>query len=172
MRWCAGLVVLLLAAGAAADPLDPFIGSWRAHETAVRIGTLPEAARDLLLEIRRDRDGVEVVWRALGGDTESATFRPTERPGVLAPPPESPGLIGRFFSTDRGNPLRGQRLVWLRVEDGVLVLYGMVVDGEGDPTLDRRALRPDGEGLALDVQRRGGAGEVLRLDARLERSGR
>jgi hypothetical protein len=172
MRWSAGLGVMLLAATAAADPVAPFEGRWQASEATATVGTLPAAAEDLVIELRRDGDGLRARWRMLEGGMEEVTFRPTERPGVLAPPVESPGLLGRFFPPDRADPLRGRRLVWVRLADDALVLYGMSVARDGDLTLDRRALRPDDGDLVLDLQRRDAAGEVLRVSARLERSGR
>jgi hypothetical protein len=172
MRWAAGVGVMLLATGAAAEALSSFEGSWRATEATPSIGELPPPARDLLFELRPETDGFRLRWRVPEGGIEETSFRPASRPGVFAPPTESPGLLGRFFPPDRGDPLRGQRLVWARLGDDGLVLYALAVDGSGDFALDRRALRPSNGGLLVEMQRRDASGEILHLETVLERSGR
>ena len=172
MRAIAALLLACLVAGPAlADPLDPLVGSWRAVAVTPAGPGEPPAAPDLTLRLNREGGGFRLQWRVPGTGPLEVTFAPTDRPGVYGAEPGRGSLFGMFAAPAAGDPLKGERLVWARIEGAALVVYSLALEPSGDFALDRSSHLPEAEGIALAFSRLGQGGLRLAFEARLQREG-
>ena len=152
-----GLVVM-----AADQPsIEAFVGSWKGQEAPSGTDTLPQDA--LRLEIQRDADGFRISWidlsvsseRNLGVDSIDVRFSPTDRVGVYEYAPKPGSLLTRMFaSPTTGNPLKGETLLWARIDGLTLAVHSMKVDLNGDFELDHYSWTRVGDGLQLSYSKR------------------
>ncbi|MCV6586476.1 MAG: hypothetical protein OIF47_13145 [Marinibacterium sp.] len=128
----AGLA-LLTAAAAWADTIEPFIGTY-AGEAEVNIdGVMME--RDLSVAIAETDDGFSVSWmsttfRADGRikvSTYEIDFLPTDRAGLYSAA-QRRNVFGHAVPLD---PMKGDPMVWARIEDDTLSVFSLHVDLNG-----------------------------------------
>jgi len=156
------LTVALLAwpslAVLAADPpsIEAFLGSWKGRKASSAIGALPPDA--LSLEVQRDADGFRISWFDLGansqgnsgGDSIDVRFLPTGRAGVYEYAPKPGSFLTRMFASPAtGNPLKGETLLWARIDGPTLAVYSMKIDLNGDFDLDHYSWTQTENGLQL-----------------------
>ena len=137
--------------GAEAASIADFAGAWRGVEvTGPEGGPLPFerlAPEDLSVTVVPDGDGFRMAWTQPGGERVEAAFAPARgRPGVFFVRPSSNPLLGLFFSPETGNPLKGERLLWSRLEGDTLVVYNLKLHEDGDFYLNRYAWTLEGDG--------------------------
>lgn len=178
-RGLAALVALgiaVVAAHALANPLAPFVGEWRGVAVEVQAhGDLQPS--DLDLAVTRDGDGFRLTWTAFEFTTGdellreqfSARFAPTKRKGVYAFDDRQGSILGRLFASPAtGNPLKGEVLLWGRVTDEELVIYGLSLEDQGDFELQQVAITRDGEALAMERSLRTGSERVTMIAGLLQ----
>jgi hypothetical protein len=157
MRRVQALLLITLAAcpGAIARADDGrsiggFLGEWSGAEIVAGRGSLAPSALDLRVE--QDAGGFAMAWHDLGagGDLVEARFLPTDRPGVYEVARESSSFLTRMFAAPAtGNPLKGETLLWARIEDPVLAVYSMSVDRKGAMDLAHYTWTRTEDGLRL-----------------------
>ena len=152
------------AASLAADPpsIEPFAGSWKGREVSSVSGETPSP--DLLsLEVQGDTDGFRMSWHDLSARDEGKSragsidvrFSPTDRAGVYEYAPNPGSLLTRMFASPAtGNPLKGETLLWARVEGPTLAVYSMMIDMEGGFDLDHYTWTRTGDELHLTFSER------------------
>lgn len=164
----ASFVAMLLGASAAmADPLAEFDGRWRAVEV-VSDGIAVEP-QDVVVDLTRVERGFRLRWFTPTRGIEEAAFEPGPSAGVYEVRNRGRSMLDIFSRPTTGNPLRGERLLWARVEDGMLVNYSLELESDGGFVLDRQAQTREDETMRLDFTRRGHEGIVTQFAARLER---
>lgn len=169
-RWLAFLLAaLVLSASPGAADVERLSGSWRGVELEAYVGRSPLAAGDIELAVRPEPTGLRLAFRTLDGERIEVALVPGEAPGVFEVPRQRGGWLGRFFSPGTGNPLRGEQLLWARIDGPELVVYSLKLGRGGDFALDRYAYTVDHGQLDMIASRRGGDGEQLRLHGRLAR---
>ncbi len=147
-----GLTVL------AADPpsIEAFVGSWKGRKASSVVGALPPDA--LSLEVQRAADGFRISWLDLsannqgnsGGDSIDVRFLPTGRAGVYEYAPKPGTLLTRMFASPAtGNPLKGETLLWARIDGPTLAVYSMKIDLNGGFDLDHYSWIRTENGLKL-----------------------
>ncbi len=154
------------------DPssIDAFLGEWKGAEVTSAIESL---APDVLeLRVQATSDGFRIAWKDLGpnarggigGDDLDAMFLPTDRPGVYEYAPKSGSLLERMFASPAtGNPLKGETLLWARVDGPLLAVYSMRIDPDGGFDLDHYSWTRIESGLRLTFSKRteDGGSEVM-----------
>lgn len=172
------LAVLLAPAAASAAPIDTFAGEWRGVVLEEQADQGLEES-DLDLTIAPHNGGFSLTWTSVAPTADGgidkrriiARFAPTARPGVFAYDDKQTSLLGRFFaSPETGNPLEGETLLWGRIEEALLVVYGLSLDDDGGFELQRAEIVPAGDGLALERTLRRGHERTVLLSGRLERA--
>ncbi len=187
MKWRLILVATSLAlasASAAANDtrIDDFYGNWQGVELQVTgaDGVMAPTAKDLNVELRRADAGFEMSWiafeREAGGVLKrhkfEASFTPTDRPGVFAFNPGKPSLLSRLFADPAtGNPLKGETLLWARLEGGTLTVYSLAIDHHGGFDLDRYARTLTDGGMTVRYTHRIENDLMLTIEGRLEKAG-
>ena len=163
------------ASAAVAATIGDFAGLWRGVElSAPGGGPAPGdlTAEDLGVAIAPERDGFKMAWTPPGGERVEASFAPSDRPGVFLVRPSTNPLLSLFVSPETGNPLKGERLLWSRLEGDALVVYSLELDEEGDFDLRRYAWTLEGGGrMGLDFSRLSEGLTETALTGRLERVG-
>ena len=163
------------APAATAASFADFAGTWRSVELSapadpVASGSTPG---ELGVTVAPEGDGFRMSWTQPEGDRVEASFAPTDRPGVYFVRPGGNPLLGLFFSPETGNPLKGERLLWSRVDGDTLVVYGLELRDDGNFDLRRHAwtLADGGDTLTLEFSRRSAGLTKEVLTGRLERTG-
>ena len=168
-------------AARAADPasITPFVGSWTAGEELSADHELPLEA--LSLKVERDADGFRVYWHDLSAGDAAGTdhgsidvrFQPTERAGVYEFAPSPSSLLTRMFASPAtGNPLKGETLLWARIDGSTLAVYSMRIDAKGSFNLDHYSWTRTGDSLQLVYrQKTEDAGLGTRLEGELVAGG-
>ena len=187
MKWRLILVATSLAlasVSAAADDtrIDDFYGNWQGvdlHATGTDGSVAPTAA-DLNVRLRREDAGFQMSWIAFerqGGaglkrQKFDASFTPTNRPGVFAFNPGKPSLLSRLFADPAtGNPLKGETLLWARLEGATLTVYSLAIDDHGGFDLDRYARTLTDDGMTVRYTHRIENDRILTIEGRLEKAG-
>ncbi|MGI9498882.1 MAG: hypothetical protein ACR2P3_02510 [Geminicoccaceae bacterium] len=123
--------------------IDSFVGDWKGADVVSKVGRLAPDA--LTLRIQTVSGGFRTSWRDLGksgrseigSDTTDAQFVLTDRPGVYEYAQKPGSLLTRMFASPAtGNPLKGETLLWARIDGPLLAVYSMKVDPEGGFDLD------------------------------------
>jgi hypothetical protein len=141
-----------------ARSIDSFLGRWSGDEILSGNDALTPDALDLRID--KDGGGFSVTWHDLGGsggDRIQARFLPTDRPGVYEFAPESGSFLSRMFASPAtGNPLKGETLLWARldIDQPILAVYSMSVDRSGGMDLDHYAWTRTESGLRLTFSQR------------------
>lgn len=167
---------------AADASLERFYGNWQGADLEVHAAAakLEPTAGDLDVAIQPDGDGFRVRWttfqRGPRGRPErqalEARFGPTDRAGVFAFDQEQRSLLGRLFAAPAtGNPLRGETLLWARLQDAALNLYSLGLTEEGGFDLNRHVWTLTDDGMSVTHTRRTEQGEVTRIEGRLQPAG-
>lgn len=150
-------------AALAADPssIEAFAGSWKGQKASSASDALPPDV--LSLKVQEEAAGFRVSWldlsaRGQGGgvvDDIAASFSATDRPGVYEYAPTSGSLLTRMFASPKtGNPLKGETLLWARVDDFTLAIYSMKIDLNGGFDLDHYSWTRNEDGLQLTFKKR------------------
>ena len=168
----ASLVFLIAihAAGAAfAEPIVASRGRWSGM-----VGEQPAASplRAGALQLRVD-GGAErftVNLAGAGGELFAGEFRAGERKDVFGAP-TSKGLMTRLGLGTEAGPAEGKPLAWARRAGEELVVYRLDLRN-GAHRLDRLALAPAGDRIAVTFERREHDRAPARFSATLERSAR
>lgn len=186
MTWRYALLAVILILGSTDGLADdasikPFLGSWRGTEARTSgHEDLALQPQDLNVRISPERDGFRVGWVGFtrgedGGLTREkveAAFSPTDRPGVFALRPGGKSLLGRLFADPaNGHPLKGETLLWARLEGATLTVYSLSVDSRGGFDLDRYARTLSEGGMTIRYTHRVENDEVLTIEGRLEAAG-
>lgn len=171
------------ATGARADEsaLKPFLGSWQGAEVGSSGGeALDLKPKDLDLRIAADNGGFRIVGTGfargkdgrLSRETLEATFSPTERPGVYAFSAGEKSLLGRLFADPAtGNPLKGETLLWARLDGRTLTVYSLAIDRRGGFDLDRYARTLTDDGMTVLYTRRIENDRIFTIEGRLRAAG-
>lgn len=122
-----------------------------------------QAAPALAMEWSPQGSGFGLRWSFPGGGEAHATFQPSDRPGVFFA--ERDEGWSMFGGAEPPNPLRDGPLLWARESQDMVYVYRVVIDAGGGFAIDRYACRLQGDGLAVDFQRRlpGGRTEESRM---------
>jgi hypothetical protein len=187
MRWRRALAAtaLLVSPGAAsADPvtLQDFVGEWRGTEVRIDApGPAPKLApSDLDITITEVNDGFRIRALALGREPDrslaarplEAAFAPTDVPGVFAFDPGTGSLLSSLFSDPTvGNPLRGDTLLWARLQDDTLHVYSLAIDPAGGFALEHSTGRLTGDRMVTRYELRSQNDWIASVEGRLERAG-
>lgn len=180
------LVGLLLCPGSvlAQNALsDAFYGEWKGVALTSTDGTgkLELTVDDLNVRIEPDDDGFRMYWTSLGhGGSDDrlvrkkveARFAPTGRPGVFAfDPAEGSMLLGLFRDPATSNPLKGEPLLWARVADQTLAVYGLVINADGGFDLYHHVRTLTEDGMAAQLTHRMEHEPVVTIEGQLKRAG-
>jgi hypothetical protein len=184
--WSLVLMGLLLGAGPAfaQDALpEGFFGNWQGVTLSASEGSedLTFSPDDLDVQIEPDGKGFKMHWMSLThGDSAGelvrqpvdARFAPTDRPGVFAFEPEkSSMLLGLFGDPATNNPLEGEPLLWARVEDQTLSVYGLVIGSDGSFDLYQHVRTLTADGMVATHTHRTEHEPAVVIEGLLERDG-
>lgn len=185
MTWrhnLAALGLLLVPCAASAAEIADFVGEWRGVELSIDgPGQLPKLTpADLDLSITGQDGGFRVRTFALGRESDGslalhpfdAAFAPTDTPGVFAFEPAAGSLLSSLFADPAvGNPLKGDTLLWARLQDDKLHVYSLAIDEHGGFTLDHSTGQLTGDGMVMRYVVRLENQRVVTIQGRLELSG-
>jgi hypothetical protein len=187
MRWRRALAATALLVGpgaASADPvtLQDFVGEWRGTEVRIDApGAAPKLApSDLDVTITEANGGFQLRALALGREPDGslaarpleAAFAPTDVPGVFAFDPGTGSLLSSLFADPTvGNPLRGDTLLWARLQDDTLHVYSLAIDPAGGFALEHSTGRLTGDGMVARYELRSQNDWIASVEGRLERAG-
>jgi hypothetical protein len=178
--------LLLTSGGAAADEtaISRFFGDWRGTELSLSGPDhgLNLSSKDLDVQIRADGEGFDISWTALARSDSSdgevvreavdAKFVPTERPGVFAFEPGGSSLLSRLFADpSTGNPLRGETLLWARLDGSTLTVYSLAINSRGGFDLDRYSRTLNDGSMSVHHTHRMEGDQVLTIEGRLKLAG-
>lgn len=162
---------------------DAFYGDWKgvALTSTEGTGSLEPAAEDLNVRIEPDGDGFRIYWTSLGhGHSDDplvrekieARFAPTDRPGVFAFDPETGSMLLNLFGNPAtSNPLKGEPLLWARVADQTLAVYGLAINADGGFDLYHHARTLTDGGLSAHHTHRTEHEPMMIIEGLLERAG-
>jgi hypothetical protein len=118
------------------------------------------------LALRREPDGT------LAARQLEAAFAPTEVPGVFAFDPGSGSLLSSPFADPAvGNPLKGDTLLWARLQDDTLHVCSLAIDPAGGFALEHSTGRLTDDGMVAKYELRSQNDWVATVEVRLERGG-
>jgi hypothetical protein len=156
MKWTAVCLVLALPGELqAADlPFSAFFGTFSGGGVAENEDSAYFAltARDMDVVIRPDGAGFKVTWTSVirpGGNsskprikrkTTTRAFAPTDRAGI-------------FRADSSADPISGKEMCWAHIEGQSLIVYQMVIGGDGAYQLQRYARTLSGLGMQLTFTR-------------------
>jgi hypothetical protein len=162
---------------------DAFYGDWKGVALTNTEGAdnLELTAEDLNVRIEPHDDGFRIYWTTLGhGESEDqlvrkkaeAAFAPTDRPGVFAfDPQDGSMLMGLFSDPSTSNPLKGEPLLWARVADQTLAVYGLVINADGGFDLYHQVRTLTDDGMAVHQIHRMEREPVVIIEGQLKRAG-
>ena len=189
MKWRHVVVVIglvLTSGGAVADEaaISRFYGDWHGAEVSISGPDhgLNLAPKDLDVDIQGDGNGFLLSWTAFRRDEQSggefvreavdAKFVPTERAGVFAFEPGGSSLLSRLFADPAtGNPLKGETLLWARLDDATLTVYSLAINSHGGFDLDRYARTLSEGGIRVHYTHRMENDQVLTVEGQLKAAG-
>ena len=182
-RHLIGATALLMSsssASAAEVAIEDFFGEWRGVDVSVDHGAqAPKLSpSDLDMTITDEDGGFRIRALALHREPDGtlvarpmdATFAPTEAPGVFAFAPGTGSLLSSLFADPAvGNPLEGDTLLWARLQDDALHVYGLAIDQDGGYALAHSTGRLTGDGMATRYKLRSENDRIVTVEGRLER---
>ena len=185
MTWrhiLAALGLLLVPCAASAAEITDFLGEWRGVEVSIDgAGQVPKLTpTDLDLSITGQDGGFRIRTSALGREPDGslvlkpfdAVFAPTDTPGVFAFQPAAGSLLSSLFADPAvGNPLKGDTLLWARLQDDKLHVYSLAIDQHGGFTLDHSTGQLTGDGMVVHYVVRLENQRVVTIQGRLEHTG-
>ena len=186
MTWrhvLAAIVLLTAPFSTRADAqIDDFLGTWRGVEVDVEGAEQPLklTPADLDMTITDENGGFRIRALALGREPDGsmvmrpmeAAFAPTETPGVFAFDPGTGSLLSSLFADPAvGNPLKGDTLLWARLEGDILHVYSLAIDPGGGYALERSTGRLTEDGMVTTYELRFENDRVVTVEGRLERAG-
>jgi hypothetical protein len=187
MRWRRALAATALLVGpsvASADQvtIQDFVGEWRGAEVSVDAPeqALKLAPSDLDMTITEANGEFQIRALALGREPDGtlaarpleASFAPTEVPGVFAFDPGTGSLLSSLFADPAvGNPLKGDTLLWARLQDDTLHVYSLAIDPAGGFALGHSTGRLTDDGMVAKYELRSQNDWVATVQGRLERAG-
>jgi hypothetical protein len=160
--------------------IDKFEGDWRGAELRTSDQTVTLAPGDLDVALSAGGSGFHLAWIGLERQADGrvtrqkvdASFTPTDRPGVFAFDPGKPSLLSRLFADPKtANPLKGDTLLWARLEGDTLTVYSLAIDGHGGFYLDRYARTLTDHGMTVRYTQRIENDRILTIEGRLEKAG-
>ncbi len=160
--------------------IDDFNGDWHGAELQASNATVTLAPGDLDVELRVEGSGFHMAWTGLERQADGrlerqkveASFTPTDRPGVFAFDPGKPSLLSRLFADPAtANPLKGETLLWARLDGPTLTVYSLSIDDHGRFDLDRCARTLADHGMTVHYTHRIENDRILTVEGRLERAG-
>ena len=176
------LLVGSCAASAAEVAIEDFFGTWRGVEVSVddaeQAPKLGPSGLDMA--ISEEDGGFRIRALALGRELDGslvarpidATFAPTAVPGVFAFAPGTGSLLSSLFADPAvGNPLKGDTLLWARLQDDTLHVYSLAIDPGGGFALEHSTGQLTGDGMATRYQLRSQNDRIVTVEGRLERAG-
>ena len=175
------LLVGSCAATAAEAAIEDFFGQWRGVDVTIN-GTeqAPKLSPpDLDVAISSEDGGFRIRALALGRETDGtlvprpldATFAPTAVPGVYAFAPGTGSLFSRLFADPAvGNPLKGDTLLWARLQDDTLYVYSLAIDPAGGFALEHSTGQLTENGMATRYELRSQNDRIVTVEGRLERA--
>ena len=187
MAWrlaVAAMVSLVGPGAACADEvrIEDFVGKWRGVE--FEVAGAEQAPKltpaDLDMTITDEDGGFGINAFALGREPDGtlaarpleATFAPTDTPGVFAFDPGTGSLLSSLFADPAvGNPLKGDTLLWARLEGDTLHVYSLAIDPGGGYALEHSTGRLTDAGMLTSYELRSENDRVVTVEGRLERAG-
>ncbi len=175
-----GLALASTRVAAADAKIDDFQGDWHGTELHASDPSAALAPADLDVTLSPEGSGFRMAWTGfqrqadgrLARQKVEAGFTPTERPGVFAFDPGKPSLLSRLFADPAtANPLKGETLLWARLEGSTLTVYSLAIDDHGGLDLDRYARTLADDGMTVRYTHRIENDQILTLEGRLERAG-
>jgi hypothetical protein len=159
----------VLAGTAAAEPIAASRGVW-AGTVGERTSGAPGGDGRVELRVDGAPQRFTVVLAGAGGTLLTGEMTAGKEKDVFGPPAGS-GLMSYLGRGSTTNPLEGKPLVWARREGEVLIVYRLDLSG-GAHRLDRLAMSPSGERIAIAFERREHDRPPERFTATLERRAR
>jgi hypothetical protein len=167
---------------AADAKIEQFSGNWRgaALQTSGDVGSAVFTPGDLDLRIRPEGDGFRINWVAFSRDAggglkrekAEAKFVPTDRPGVFAYSRGGSSLLGRLFADPAtGNPLKGETLLWARLQGETLTVYSLAINSVGGFQVDRCARTLTDHDMMVHCTQRIENDRILIVEGRVEAAG-
>lgn len=165
-RAAAAAVAFLLITGPAwaADPLEPFYGSFVGSGIAAYADESGSGQRDLDVTVEPAKNGgFTLKWITVMRDDEGGrtgegvkrraieqSFLPFDgRDGVYVLAPEG----GLFKKAELPNPLRGDPMRWATINDNTLTVYSMAITEDGGSEMQIYHRRLTDTGLSVDFMR-------------------
>ncbi len=174
--------IVLVSTTVAADQrsVRDFVGEW--HGVEVKTSDQTEAAtpQDLDLRLSAEDDGFHLNWitfrRGAGGGLQrqktEASFAPTDRPGVFAFRPGKKSFFSSLFADPAvANPLKGETLLWARLDGATLTVYSLAINDRGGFDLNRYARTLTDHQMTVEYTRRSENDVILTVEGRLEKTG-
>lgn len=184
MIWRLVVIVLFGASPALAQGALPadFYGDWQgATLTTNESGGIEATPADLNVQIEPDDSGFRMQWTGFTQEnsdaplvrtTIEARFAPTDRQGVFAFNPEQSSMLLRLFGDpSTNNPLEGEPLLWARLGDKTLSVYGLVIDDRGGFDLYQHVRELTGDSMMARYSLRTEHGVNVTLEGQLQRVG-
>jgi hypothetical protein len=187
MRWRRALAMTAVLVGPGAASADQmtikdFFGRWRGTEVSVNPAEqAPKLAPpDLDMTITGEDGGFRIRALALGRERDGtlvarpldASFTPTNVPGVFAFAPQTGSLLSSLFADPAvGNPLKGDTLLWARLQDDTLHVYSLAIDRAGGFALEHSTGQLTEDGMLARYELRSENDRIASVEGRLERTG-
>jgi hypothetical protein len=168
----ASLVFLIAvqAAGAAfAEPIVASRGRW-SGTVGEQPAASPVRSGSLQLRVDGSAERFTVNLAGAGGEFFAGEFRAGERKDVFGAP-TSKGMMARLGLGSEAGPAEGKPLAWARRVGEELVVYRLELRN-GAHRIDRLALAPAGDRIAVTFERREHDRAPTRFTTTLERSAR
>lgn len=151
---------------AASYSIKPFIGTYEGEALSdTRGGQISK--RDINVEIKPfKRSGFTVDWMTIRHKSDgelsrkkySISFEPTKRPGIYS----SAMRTNMFGDEVPHDPLKGDPLVWAKIEGESLIVYVMIITEEGGYEMQTYRRTLTDVGMQLEFSRVGD-GKPLRI---------
>jgi hypothetical protein len=176
----AGLALVSTAVAADAASIQDFAGAWQGvelHASDSRIEATPD---DLDLKLSPEDDGFRLEWTTFARTSDGhlqrrqvdARFAPTDRPGVFAFRPDHGSFFSRLFADPAtANPLKGETLLWARLDGATLTVYSLAIDNRGGFDLNRYARTLTDGGMTVRYTHRIENDVILSVEGRVEKAG-
>ncbi len=164
-------VLLMVAAPAAAQSIDPFLGAFEGQADFDDNGETKR--RDMSVVIAQTDEGFSVNWTSIthksGGRTKEKTytigFQPSDRDNIFA----SAMKVNVFGKRVPLNPLKGEPFVWARIVGDTLTVFSLFIDEEGDYEMQEYHRTLADGGLQLEFRRLNNGDEVRTIETFLKR---
>lgn len=163
------LLLGLFVGSAGAEPIASSRGRWSGTVGEQPAGS-PVRAGALQMRIDGGPERFSINLAGAGGELFAGEFRAGERKDVFGAP-TSKGMMARLGLGSEAGPAEGKPLAWARRAGEELVVYRLELR-HGAHRLDRLALAPAGDRIAVTFERREHDRVPARFTATLERSAR